>query len=114
MIRKVSLLLLLAAVFVLAPLAADAATSVIMLKNNTGAELYHIYMSSSEVDNWEEDILGEQTLENGETLRISLTGSYKEFDLRVEDAHGNHIEWFKLPGTLKEITIKGDGTAEYK
>ena len=114
MVRKASLFLLLAAVFVISPFMAEAASSVIMLKNNTGAEIYYIYMSSSDSNDWEEDILGTDTLEDGETLRINLSGAYREFDLRVEDAHGNHIEWFKLPGNVTQITIKGDGTAEYK
>ena len=108
-----SLMALMAVVMVFAAsLAAEAGT--INIKNAVGEEIYRIYISASGTDDWEEDVLGDNVLENGQTLRLSVNGSYTKFDLRAEDEAGNSVSWYELPGNATSITLKSDGTAEYQ
>jgi hypothetical protein len=107
-------LVVLAAVFVLlfASVAAHAAT--ISIRNNTGIDIWYLYISSSGTRNWEEDVLGNDILEAGETLRVNVRGSYRMFDLRVEDSSGNSIDFFEFPGNTTQITLRRDGSADYQ
>jgi len=113
MSKKVSVFLMLAAVFVLLSYATVEA-AVILIKNSTGADIYEIYVSDSGSDDWEEDVLGNDVLENGETLRLRISGSYRKFDMSTVDGYGNSVSWYGLPGNVNQITIYRDGTAEYK
>lgn len=45
------------------------------LVNRTGYEISHVYVSSSKTNDWEEDVLGDQTLEEGETLNVRFRGA---------------------------------------
>ena len=74
------------------------------LVNKTGVEIYALYVTPHNADAWGEDILGADTLLNGETLDISFSRKEraKLWDLRVEDDDGNFIEWENL--NLLEIS----------
>ena len=101
----------LAVVFMLlfASFAADA--RVIMIHNGTGFDLYAIHISDSGYDDWEEDLLGNDILEAGESLRVTVHGGYEYFDLLATDMQGTSVAWFELPGNASRITIYADGTA---
>ncbi|MDQ3907872.1 MAG: hypothetical protein M3268_05960 [Acidobacteriota bacterium] len=72
--------------------------------NQTGVEIHRLYVSPHDKDDWEEDILGRDTLASGESLDIKFDRSEKAkmWDLRVEDKQGNAIEWENL--NLLEIS----------
>lgn len=77
-----------------------------MLINKTGVEIYALYVTPHNADEWGDDILGVDTLApNG---NVEITFSRKEtarlWDLRVEDEDGNFIEWENL-NLLKISTI---------
>jgi hypothetical protein len=74
------------------------------LVNKTGVEIYALYVTPHNANAWGEDILGADTLLNGETLDISFSRKEraKLWDLRVEDEDGAFIEWEKL--NLLEIS----------
>ena len=110
--RVLGVFLLVAALFVFVPLA--EANSTISVTNRTGVEIYYMYVSSSGTSDWEEDVLGDDTLPNGQTLRIRVTGRYNQFDLRVEDSDGDSLEFYEFPGNTTQITIFGNGTVEYR
>jgi hypothetical protein len=65
------------------------------LANATGVEIDKLYISPHDVDDWEEDILGRDTLPSGESVQIKFHRSEKAamWDIRVEDKQGNSIEW---------------------
>ncbi len=69
-----------------------------ILINSTGVEIYALYVSPHSANQWGEDILGADTLFNGEDLLIyfPLKTKTKFWDLRVEDEDGDFIEWHKL------------------
>jgi hypothetical protein len=68
------------------------------LVNETGVEIHKVYISPHDSNDWEEDILGKDTLPSGESVDIKFNRSEKDanWDLRVEDSKGNAIEWENL------------------
>jgi hypothetical protein len=68
------------------------------LVNKTGVEIHAVYISPHDGDDWEEDILGRDTLPNGESVDIKFqrTETAENWDLRIEDSKGNAIEWENL------------------
>ncbi|MCP5420928.1 MAG: argininosuccinate lyase [Gammaproteobacteria bacterium] len=81
------------------------------LINDTGVEIHRVYTSPHSTDEWEEDVLGDETLGDGESLDISFSPKEKAalWDLRVEDEDGNSIVWENL--NLLEIS---EVTLHYK
>ncbi len=71
--------------------------------NRTGVEIHKLFVAPHSSDEWGEDILGKDTLEDGETLDITFDRheSAAHWDLRVEDSEGHAIVWESL--NLKEI-----------
>ena len=74
------------------------------LVNHTGVEIHKLFTSPHSSDDWEEDVLGEDTLADGESFDISFPKREKatHWDLRVEDSKGNGITFENL--NLKEIS----------
>lgn len=74
------------------------------LVNMTGVEIHELYVSPHSADDWEEDILGQDTLPSGETLEITFAPKEKAkmWDLKIVDGKGNAIEWENL--NLLEIS----------
>ena len=68
------------------------------LVNKTGVEIHAVYISPHDADDWEEDILGRDTLPNGESVDIKFNRNEtaENWDLRIEDSKGNAIEWENL------------------
>lgn len=68
------------------------------LVNKTGVEIHAVYVSPHDADDWEEDILGRDTLPDGETVDIKFSRgeTAENWDLRIEDSKGNAIEWENL------------------
>jgi hypothetical protein len=56
-----------------------------VLANATGYEIKHVYVSPSKSDDWEEDVLGKDTLDDGEVWEIKFHRSVKScnWDLKV-------------------------------
>jgi len=64
--------------------------------NNSGAELWHLYLSPSQADQWGEDWLGDHTIEDGETYAIEgiPVGTY---DVKAEDVNQEVVEvWWNV------------------
>ena len=66
--------------------------------NKTGVEIHHLYVSPSSKNDWEEDILGEDTLPDGEETDIEFdTDEEAElWDLKIADEEKNSIVWTQL------------------
>jgi len=77
--------LLLAAAVILAAPAAMAADRVVAITNTTSAPIIELYGSNSGTSDWEEDLLGEDVLGAGDTIRVNFddgTG-YCKFDFKA-------------------------------
>lgn len=75
-----------------------------LLINSTGVEIYALYVTPNNANEWGEDILGVDTLFNGEDIMINFPRKTKTtfWDLRIEDEDGAFLEWHKL--NLKKIS----------
>jgi hypothetical protein len=69
----------------------------INIVNNTGYTIYTLFVSPSESDEWGEDVLGENVLENGKTFTVQLESSLSQvsvYDIGVEDEDGDtYVKW---------------------
>ena len=80
------------------------------LHNETGLEIKEVYVSPTAADEWEEDILGTDTLPTGESVDISFTRRHEEmWDIKVVYRNGKANTWNKL--NLSQIT---DVTISFK
>lgn len=93
------------------------------LTNKTGYAIDQVYVSPSAADDWEEDILGQDILANGDHVNIhfSRNTSACKFDLKViyvDD--GSSAEWEDIDlCSVEKITIRwnkktGDTTATFE
>ena len=99
------------AMFVTATAFARAGKQDFLLHNETGVEIHELYVSPTTADHWEEDVLGQDTLAAGDTVKITFEDRDKHvrWDMKVVDGKGNSIEWHDL--NLIEIV---DVTLHYK
>lgn len=72
--------------------------------NKTGIEIYALYVSPNNSDDWGDDILGADTLENNDELDIVFARQEKAtfWDIRIEDKDGNYVVWNKF--NLRKIS----------
>ncbi|MGI8820457.1 MAG: argininosuccinate lyase [Chthoniobacterales bacterium] len=88
------------------------------LVNKTGVEIHNLHVSPADKDEWGEDILGQDTLADGESAEITFKAKEEaeKWDLKVADKSGNSIEWSDLNLLeISEVTLHyedGKATAE--
>ncbi|HXT62302.1 MAG TPA: hypothetical protein VN696_04625 [Pyrinomonadaceae bacterium] len=96
------------AMFVTATAFARAGKQDFVLHNSTGVEIHGVYVSPVTTDEWEEDVLGKDTLPDGESVKITFDDRDKHahWDLKVVDGKGNSIEWHDLNLVeISEVTL---------
>jgi hypothetical protein len=107
-----------AAVLLLANSNAFAGDQDFTLVNSTGVEIHSLFVSPADKDNWGPDILGQDTLADGQTTEIEFDAKEDaaKWDLKVTDREGNSIEWSDLDLTeISQVTLNydnGKATAE--
>lgn len=72
--------------------------------NHTGVEIHKLFVAPHSSDDWGDDILGKDTMAEGETLDITFSRheTAAHWDLKIEDSEGHSVEWESL--NLKEIS----------
>jgi hypothetical protein len=111
---KVALALGVIAMFLTATAFARRGPQDFILQNKTGFEINSLYVSPHSSDDWEEDILGQDTLADGESLKISFDDRDKHvhWDLKITDHEGNSLEWDDLNLVeISEVTLHWDAKA---
>ena len=111
---KIALALATVAMFVTASALARTGKQDFILHNQTGVEINSLYVSPHSADDWEEDILGKDTLATGESLKITFDDRDKHvhWDLKVTDKDGNSLEWYDLNLIeTEEVTLHWDAKA---
>ena len=98
--------------------AASGADQDFTVVNKTGVIIDKLFVSPSDKEDWQEDILGKDVLADGESLEIKFHPKEKieKWDLKIEDSKGQSIEWHDLKLTeISKVTLHykdGKGTAE--
>lgn len=74
--------------------AADAEDLVFTLKNKTSGTLERFYTSPVGTKDWEDDVFGDNTLEPGESMKITIADGRRvcKYDMRFEFAKGSGFE----------------------
>ena len=69
-----------------------------VLHNETGVEIHEVYVSPVTAGDWEDDVLGKDTLPEGESVKVTFEDrdKHSHWDLKVVDGKGNSIEWHDL------------------
>lgn len=88
--------------------------------NDTGVDIYELYASVVETDDWEEDILGSNILPAGSTFTINFTfpADKTRWDFKIVDSAGNSLEFYDLDFANCSITgatllLEYDGSNGY-
>ena len=65
----------------------------VTIKNRTGWTMLRFYASDSRKDDWEEDILGDDVLENGQNVRINIDDGSGAcvYDFKAEFTNGQEL-----------------------
>ena len=87
------------------------------LYNRTEVDIYHLYVSPSAADSWEEDLLDGKVLLNGADVHVNFhpKTEAEHWDLRVGDKEGNAIYWRNLNLLqISEIILEPNGHARVK
>jgi hypothetical protein len=93
-----------------APVVAQEARQDFDLVNKTGYDISHVYVSPSKSDDWEEDVLGKDVLNDGDEWEIKFQRATKtcKWDLKVVYADDNSAAYWKGIDLCKvaKITIR--------
>ncbi|HQE93190.1 MAG TPA: hypothetical protein PLH19_05375 [Anaerolineae bacterium] len=86
-----------------APTATEEEGATIEIINNSGTDIWYVYISPTDSEDWGDDWLGGDVIPAGESYVLTdiPAGTY---DLQVEDENGNAIE------TMWETEVTGDNT----
>ena len=96
------------ALALLLPVAADAADQDFTLVNRTGYDIAEVYVSPAKSKNWEEDVMGDDVLEDQQSVPITFPGRGKicTYDLKVVFTDGDDAYWTNFDlCTISKIQI---------
>ena len=104
-----------------APLPAQARQD-FTLVNRTGYDINEVYVAPSASNDWEEDVMGRDILEAGQSVDIGFSPKEKTctYDLKVVYTDGEEAEWDRFDlCTVSRILIfysrrNGETWAEYE
>ncbi len=116
--KKMRVLVLTTLLLLLVCACASAANLDFTLTNNTGYRIDIVNVCPSSSNSWEEDIMGRDYLENGQSVSIHFPRktNVKLWDLQVVYTNGENDFWYDLDLTsVSAVTLatKKDGVYAY-
>lgn len=116
--KKQSLLLVLVlAVTMMFSSTAFAGSQDFQLVNNTGYDIYFVYVSPNNVNDWQEDVMGQDVLMNGDSVSITFPNSERasRWDIKAEFDDGSSLYWrnFNL-NEISTVTLQSNGRASWR
>jgi hypothetical protein len=79
------------------------------ITNDTGYDIYYLYISHESTDSWEDDLLGSDVLYDGESFKVNLgEQSSSIFDVTADDSYGDTYTIFGVDMTSGSLTITAD------
>ncbi|WP_404473518.1 hypothetical protein LG301_03600 [Vreelandella venusta] len=86
-----------------------AADYYVDITNRTGYTLYYMYVSPADSQSWEEDVLGNDVLVDGDTQRVTITGySSPIFDIRVVDEDNDSYTFWEVDVSTQDVVVTLD------
>jgi hypothetical protein len=88
-------LIAMSALFVVAASPALASDETLHVNNRTGYTISEIYIAPTSTDNWEEDIMGDDTLEPNTSVNVDFSRSVDtcKWDLKAVYDDGTNAVW---------------------
>lgn len=87
----------------------DDFSGYISITNDTGYDIYYLYVSHDDADNWGEDVLGEDTLSDGDNFRVDLHDHPSSlFDVRAKDEDDDTYTFYRIDVATQDLTITLD------
>lgn len=88
--------------------------------NVTGVDIYSLYSSEADNDDWEEDLLEDEVLETGDYALVDFyyNSDATVWDFAIEDSEGNMLEFYDIDFSDYDdsegvtIYLNDDGTAD--
>ncbi len=78
----------------------------IKVRNDTGYDMYSLNISHDDSTEWEEDVLDEDVLETGQTVKVNLSNYVSSiFDIQAEDKDGNTYTIFDVDVSTDDLTL---------
>jgi hypothetical protein len=109
MLRKLLFAAFVAAASMVAPALAEDAKQDFTLVNDTGYELNSVFVSPTKSNDWEDDVMGQDTLDDGQTVDIKFHRAEKtcKWDLKVVYSDdGSTAVWSNIDlCSVEKITI---------
>jgi len=99
------------------PAKADSALDFVLV-NDTGYTIDKIFVSPSKVEEWGEDVMGQDQLEDGKSVKIHFSRAHEKdtkWDIKVVFIDNENRYWSDLDlSTISEVTIhyKNDHATE--
>lgn len=74
--------------------------------NKTGIDIYGLYLSPANSDDWGDDVLGDDILSNGRssTMTLHLDKNALVWDMMMTDSEGNSVELYGLDVSKAKVT----------
>ncbi len=107
--------LALAVLVLLASVAAHAGKQDFVLVNRTGLIIAELYVSASDTNDWEEDVLGRDVLAHGESVTITFDTRAQQclYDIKTVDEDGDESMWTEIDlCRATRVTLKPKAVAE--
>ena len=101
-------LIALAVAFTPSPTKAESALDFVLV-NDTGYTIDKIFVSPTKVEEWGEDVMGQDQLENGKSVKIHFSPKHEgisKWDIKVVFTDNENRYWTGLDlSTISEVTI---------
>jgi len=100
--------LMILVILALAATAVFAFDGYVTVYNRTGYDIYFLYVSHEDSDDWEDDELGDDILEDGGSVTINLNGKTPIFDIMAEDEDGDTYYFWNLDCEYNDLSLTID------
>ncbi len=110
-------LVLLLAVTMMFSGTASAGSQDFELVNNTGYDIYFVYVSPNNVNDWQEDVMGQDVLSNGDSVIVTFPNSERasRWDIKAEFDDGSALYWRNLNlNAISTVTLQSNGRASWR
>lgn len=76
------------------------------ITNRTGYTIHYLQVSPANAKSWQEDVLGNDVMYNGQSQRVTLTGyDSPVFDVRLTDEDGDTYSFFGIDVSLQDLVV---------
>lgn len=60
----------------------------VLIENNTRSALTELYISNADTNSWEEDVLGRDSVDPGDSVQVELGRNYMMYDILAKFSNG--------------------------